>query len=224
MSDNSEFIYLMPGNWFEIKNIDADKTHPFDLENLQVEISNQINNRNEKLDFINISFGNGRGKNIVEETIFHLNDSKFAVMSKILSTEKRHPIITFHGTSLVAVDSILANGYVIPQLTKNKEIVKVANGANYGVGIYTSPFYDMVLRYCRESASKYVYVLVNIVFLGVIKLIPPNCANNLTDYSVPVDGVYADGSNTRIVYGLEQIISADSSKVFPVAILKIKIG
>jgi hypothetical protein len=224
MSDNLEFIYLMPGNWFETKNIDTDKTCPFDLENFKAEMTNQINNRNEKLDFINISFSGGAGHNIIEEILFHLDETKFSTMAKILTTEKRHPIITFHGTNLDAAKSILANGYVIPQLNKNNNVsVKVSNGALYGIGVYTSPFYDKALYYCRNKTTKYVHILVNMVFLGVMKLIPPNNSLLRTNYSAPINGVYADGSNTRIVYGLEQIISADPNKVFPIAILKIKV-
>ncbi len=227
MSFDSEFIYLVPGNWFEIKNIDQDKTCPYDIENLKAEITNQINNRNEKLDLINISFGGTHGKNIIEEIIFYLDEEKMATMIKIMSTEKRHPIITFHGTNAAAVNSILENGYIIPQLNKNNGVgTKVAHGAVYGIGVYTSPFYDKAYSYCKSSTDKYVYLLINMVFLGVVKLIPPNstCVTKITDYSAPINGIYTDGSNTRIVYGLEQVISADSSKVFPVAVLKIKIG
>ena len=232
MLASQEFMYLMPGNWFEIKNIDQDKLYPYDIESLQTEIINQINSRNEKLDFINISFGARYGNNTIDEIIFHLDNQKFSAMAKILETEKRHPIITFHGTNLDAVNSILANGYIIPQaLTekqqngqKNDIMVRRANGAMYGIGVYTSPFYDKAIYYSRAVESKYVYVLVNMVFLGIVKLIPPLGNKNFTDFSAPKNGIYADGSNTRIVYGLEQIVSANSDMVFPIAILKIKIA
>lgn len=222
MSSNNDFIYLVPGNWFEIKNIDTEKTYPFDLESFKTEVINQIYNRNEKLDFINISFGNEQCKNTIDEIIFYLDNEKFSNMSKIILSEKRHPIISFHGTNIDAMNSILENGYIIPQLNKNTE-VKVAHGAVYGIGVYTSPFYDKALYYCKKSTNKYVYILVNMIFLGVMKLIPQNNNAKLTNFSAPINGTYSDFSNTRIVYGLEQIISADPSRVFPLAVLKIRV-
>ena len=44
-----EFIYLMPGNWFELRNINQEKTVPFDIEMLKEEILNQVNNRSDNL-------------------------------------------------------------------------------------------------------------------------------------------------------------------------------
>ena len=53
MDINPEFMYLMPGNWFELKNIINDKTYPFDETMFRTEILNQVNSRTEKLSFIN---------------------------------------------------------------------------------------------------------------------------------------------------------------------------
>ena len=52
----NKFIYLVPGNWFELKNINAEKTYPYDLDALKNEIINQVNTRAEKLSFVDISF------------------------------------------------------------------------------------------------------------------------------------------------------------------------
>ena len=217
------FIYLMPGNWFELKNINPDKIYPYGMDSLKEEILNQVNNRSEKLELINSSFGSKHNNNIVESITFHLNEKKFSSMIKMLGSEKRHPIITFHGTSLEAVNSILATSYIIPGANKNKtDTIIKTHGSMYGTGIYSSPFFDKAMQYTTAGTTKYVYILINVVFLGTMKLIPPN--NRLTDFKLPVNGKYSDNSNTRIVYGLEQLISADPDKIVPVAVMKIKIA
>jgi hypothetical protein len=219
----------MPGNWFELKNINIDKIYPYDRESFKEEILNQVSDRSEKLRFINLSFGSAYHNNIIEDIEFYLDEKKFSRMIEILKTETRHPIITFHGTSLDAVNSILANGYIIPGSTfceqkgkskKNNTIVKKAHGSAYGIGIYSSPFFDKAMYYTKPDNAKYVYILINIVFLGTMKLIP--ISTNFTDLKAPVNGIYSDGSNTRIVYGLEQLVIAESKRIFPIAVIKIK--
>jgi hypothetical protein len=223
------FIYLMPGNWFELKNINADKTYPFDLDALKEEILNQVNCRSEKLGFINLSFGSKYRNNVVEDIVFHLDEKKFSKMVEMLETEMRHPIITFHGTSLDATNSILENGYIIPKghgsnqkQNKNNIIVKTTHGSAYGTGIYSSPFFDKAMYYAKPDGATHVYIIINIVFLGTMKLIPPG--HNFTDFKAPINGSYPDGSNTRIVYGLDQLVLADPERIYPVAIMKIRIA
>ena len=222
MNKQVDFIYLVPGNWFELKNINKDKVCPFDIDMLKEEILNQVNDRSEKLSFVNIEFGSAYGKNTIEDIEFHLDKNKFNQMAKLLITEKRHPIITFHGTSLDSVKSILANGYIIPGVDKSNVIVTKTHGSAYGIGIYTSPFFGKAMHYTNPDNAKYVYILINMVLPGILKLIPQ--IMNMVDMKAPVNGCYFDGANTRIVYGLEQLVSADSSRVIPVAVMKINIG
>ncbi|XWV25591.1 hypothetical protein QJ856_gp0163 [Tupanvirus deep ocean] len=223
MSETNEFVYLMPGSWFELKNINHDKTYPYDIDAFKNEILNQVNSSAEKLSFIDLTFGARYRKNTVEDIIFHLDQTKFDTIAKMIQGEKRHPIITFHGTSLTSVNSILATGYIVPGNGKKKTgtIVTKKHGSAYGIGVYSSPFFDKAMYYTTAVDAKYVYVLVNMVFLGVMKMIPPGGSH--TDFKPPVNGVYADGSNTRIVYGLEQLVSADSERIIPLAVMKIKI-
>ena len=216
-----EFIYLMQGNWFELKNINQEKTVPFDIEMLKEEILNQVNNRSDNLSFIDITFGSRYSHKSIESIDFYLDKEKFNLIASMLKLESRHPVITFHGTSLKSVKSILEQGYIVPQLDKNNPTVRATHGAAYGIGVYSSPFFDKAMYYTTPD-NAHVYILINIVFLGKAKLIPPGGIS--TNFSTPANGVYADGSNTRIVYGLEQVITADAARVVPVAVMKISIS
>ena len=229
-----EFIYLVPGNWFELKNLNKKKAIPFDINALKDEILNQVNNRSDKLSFIDITFGSKYVNKSVDSIEFYLDQDKFNLIAEILSKETRHPIITFHGTSLKSVESILRTGYFIPGLNKNLDknlnknldkkavdSIRVAHGSAYGIGVYSSPFFDKAMYYTTPD-NKYVYMLINLVFLGKMKLIPPH--GTCTNFGAPVNGIYADGSNTRIVYGLEQLITAESNRVIPIAVMKISIS
>jgi len=223
MVNNNEFMYLMPGNWFELKNINHDKTHPYDQDTFIKEIFDQVTNRSDKLNFIELTFGKKYSKSVVQDIQFHLDEKKFKMMSQILQTEKRHPIITFHGTSnLNAVNSILDNGYIIPgDKNKNNVAIKKTHGSAYGIGIYSSPFFDKAMYYTTPDNTTYAYVLINIVYLGTMKLIPPG--GKFNNHNAPIKGIYDDGCNTRIVYGLEQLVSADADRVIPVAVMAINI-
>lgn len=221
MSKKNNFMYLVPGNWFELKNITADKTYPYDIESFKEEILNQVRDRADKLDFIEISFGKRYNKNEIEEINFHLEEKKFIKMVKMLLNEKRHPIITFHGTNPNAVESIFADGYIIPSIDKSTGVTK-RHGSAYGTGIYSSVFFDKANYYTNPDKDKYVYILINLVFLGTAKLIAPNPTG--LNMGNPVDGMYKEGSNTRIVFGLEQLVSADPNRVVPLAVMKISIA
>lgn len=208
----TEFIYLVPGNWFELKSINSNKTQPYDLQMLEDEIMNQVLNRSENLSQIDIKFFS-KYKNInIENIDLNLTKEKFDRIGYILESETRHPIITFHGTSsLEAVNSILDIGYIIPG-SKNNNKIKVIHGSMYGTGIYSSPHFDKALEYTKPDDESHVWIIINIVFLGKVKLIPP---------SGFVDEV--DKLDTKIVHGLEQLVSTDQSKLVPVGIIKIKI-
>ena len=214
-------LNLVPGNWFELKNINKEKIDSYDIDSFKKEILSQVNDRSEKLDFVDRTFLAKYPKAHIDEITFHLDNSKFKRLAKILESEKRHPIITFHGTTnLTIIKSILEHGYIIPG-QQNEIIVKKKHGSAYGSGIYSSPFLDKSLFYTMPDNVKCVYVLINLQFLGTMKLIPPN--GEYVDFKPPMQGVYPDGSNTRIVYGLEQVISADPQRVVPIAVIKINV-
>lgn len=226
----SDYICLMPGNWFELKNIIKEKTQPYDQFTFQDEIINQVNTRAEKLDFINISFGY-KQHCLSEEIHFYLDEDKFSKMSELIQSESRHPIITFHGTSLSSALSILETGYVIPNnkgsvstsdpKTKySGEPIQIKHGAVYGAGIYSSPFFDKAMYYTDKTLD-HAYIIINMVFPGVIKLIPPDPYH--LDKKIYPGGKYADASNTHIVYGLEQLVIADTTRIIPIALMEIKL-
>lgn len=201
------------------KNINKNKLFPFDLESFKVEILNQVNNRSDKLAFINITFGSNQKISTSMDIEFRLDEIGFLKIIDSMEIEQRHPIVTFHGTkNMKTVNSIFDNGYIIPGSNINFAIEK-SHGANYGNGIYSSPFFDKAMAYTAQE-NKCVYILINFLLLGVAKLIPPT---EIIENTNPDNGVYADKSNTRIVFGLDQIISADISRIIPIAVMKINI-
>lgn len=215
------FIYLVPGNWFEIKNLKTDKVWPYDFEAFKAEVLNQVSNRSEMLGFIKSNYGSHYGANnkFVENVIFHLDEEKFEQLAAQAASEKCHPILTFHGTSPAATDAILETGYRIPQMTKG---VKVAHGAMYGVGVYTSPFFDKAISYVGQQPQQQgVALLINMVFLGTVKMIPPG---GKVDNKVPVGGIHSDGSHTRVVFGLDQLMTSDPIRVVPIAVVEVHKG
>jgi len=188
-----------------------DKAMPYDAESLIAEILNQVHNRAENLKIIDITYGKVY-KNIKNEDIsFCLDKKKFNKIAAALQTEKRHPIITFHGTDcLKTVNAIINEGYIIPGTNKN---VRVKNGAMYGKGIYSSPHFDKALAYTRPDNEGCVYVLINFMLLGVAKMISPERLVKTEDKSV----------DHNIVFGLDQIITKDKDKIIPVGYIKMKI-
>ena len=223
INENENFVLLCPGNWFDLRTFNKEQSQPFDLFSLQKEIYDQVNARDKNLEFIKESYPNGYGKSELSDIEFRLNDSTINKFSKMMKTERMHPIITFHGTPRKEnVESIFNTGYIIPGTTVNGVTSKTNAGAVFGTGIYSSPHFNKAQSYTAPDNSKMIYVLINLLFLGKMKLIPPSKLG--VDFSAPQNGVYADGTNTRIVYGLDQIISADTSRIIPVGVMKIKIG
>lgn len=217
ITSDDKYIYLIHGNWFELKSLNHKLTHPYDSEAFKKEIISQVNDRAEKLDFIDIHFMSKYKNYQIEEIKFYLDQHKFNTMIDMLLPEKRHPIITFHGTtSYEIVISIIENGYIIP---KSKGNIKKVHGSAYGEGVYSSPHAEKALYYTNIDNHKNVYLLINFVFLGVAKLIP----SGITNLPQFVDNIYTDGTQTRIVHGLEQLVSADPSRVVPIGYIKIKI-
>jgi len=214
-----KYLMLCPGNWFELRTIKKNLLEPYDMVKLQKEILDQVSSRSDKLESIDVSFGTIYGKDSLEKIALHLDEKKFEQMIKLSEQEKLHPIITFHGTpSYDNVTGILEKGYLIPG--KDVKEIKVTNGKMYGIGIYSSPHFDKASHYTALSKKQTAYILINIVFLGKMHLIPPG--GNNTKYSEPKNGIYADGIHTRVVYGLEQLISADPHRVIPVGVMHLK--
>ena len=207
----------MPGNWFSIRNMNKKKLFPYDLDSFKEEIISQVTERSEKLADIETCY-NSKNKLITKEKItFYIDENKFRKIQKLASKEKRHPIITFHGTSNKATDAIINSKYIIPQMEKGK--VHVSHGAMYGIGVYSSPFFDKAKCYTGKQTSS-TRLIINILFLGTMKMIPQ--FGGIVDKMPPIEGLYVDNSNTHVVYGLDQIISADPERVIPVAIIETK--
>lgn len=222
-AENFDYVCFMPGNWFELRTFNKTKSIPYDLDNLKNEILSQINDRYEKLNFIDLKFYSKYPKQNIESIDFFINEQKMCQMSEFMTTETRHPIITFHGTnSFDTVKSIVDKGYIIPGMNPGALTVKKAHGSLYGTGVYSSPHFEKSIYYTTPNAN-YIYIVVNMLFMGVSKLIPFNSTMTPDIGSKPINGIYTDNSNTRMVFGLEQIISADPNRVVPVAIMKIKI-
>lgn len=218
-ANKKEYIYLVPGNWFELKNINTDRCQPYDIDMLKQEILEQVNNRAEKLNFVNTQFYPDCQNAAVESIDFYLDNCKFNRIAQYIEKDRRHPIISFHGTKPDAIDSIIKNGYIIAGDKTAAIKINMAHGAVYGHGVYTSSFFGKANCYAKPDTNGYVYIIINIQFPGKAVLIPP-LFNTIRD--IPANGFYKDGINTRIVYGLDQIIAADPDRIIPVAVMKIK--
>lgn len=205
----------MPDNWFELRSINREKLIPYDQSAFEAQILTHVTNRMDKLGHLNVSFGSRYKSSEILGIDFHLDSEKFTKIASILETQTRHPIITFHGTtSLKNIESILEKGYQLP----GKEGLKATHGAAYGLGVYSSPHFDKAMYYTTPDPSGMVYVLINLTFLGKFNLIAPQ------DYAAanPRNGTYHGGIHTRIVSGLEQLVSANPDFVVPVAVMTIK--
>jgi len=111
----------------------------------------------------------------------------------------------------------LENGYIVPGIGNS---IKTTHGAAYGIGVYSSPFFGKSVYYTIPDKMKYIYILINMVFPGKMKMIAPN---NRGGNHKPINGSYENDFNTKIVFGLEQLVCADPERVVPLAIMKIKI-
>lgn len=199
-------------NWFLLQQKIPTKLEPFSIETFKIEVERQLNDPN-KLETIELTFGKHYPNYKIELVDFNIDDAKFEKMIKLSENEKNHPMLTFHGTSITSVRSILNEGYKVPttRSAKVKNNITIKNGAMYGYGVYTSPFFDKAMYYTVPENEHYVYLIVNFLVLGKIKLIPP------------IPSQLQNNSDTNIVFGLEQIISSDPNLVIPIAILTIKI-
>lgn len=200
----TEFIYLIPGNWFELKNIIIEKTIPYDEDSFIIELSKQIKSSEENLSVINAHYPiiNTNTKNIE----FYLSEEKFSTIASILQSEKAHPIITFHGTSLQSAQSIIKNGYNLP----GENGVKSINGLAHGKGIYSTPFYQKAMSYAvSNNHSNIIALVVNILFLGKAKMMAQGSINN-------------DCIDTKILYGMDQFVTINPQRIIPLAIIRIE--
>jgi hypothetical protein len=232
--DPTKLINLIPGNWFELKILNKNKTSIYDINRFKNEIINQIADISEKLSIINIKFSKTYKKTDIQDIEFYITDEMFAKINSMLenNNEKRHPLLTFHGTTRYeVVESIISNGYMIPNDPDSEIKITTAHGAIYGPGVYTTPHIDKALSYTRLNTNgSHVYLIVNFLLLGNAKIIS-SCLG--IDHSFPkkkifddgsIDYYYSDNTNTRIVNGMEQIISANKYRVFPVATIRIQTG
>ena len=215
------FVYLRPdSNWFIVENLHKnDDLFPYDCDTLKNEITNQLSNRYEYMDVFKTKFCfNVNSSEVKEQLDFYIDDNKLALMATFMDDEKIHPMITFHGTSKETIELILNNGYIIPGTNKN---VKIVHGAVYGPGIYSSPFYDKARYYAAKDKESFMYIIVNLLFPGKIKLI-----SDIPDSKekIPFNGVFKDNIHTKIVYGLDQIICADPKRVISVAVITLSIN
>lgn len=211
-----DFLYLTPGNWFEIKNISEKNLFPFDLQTFQDEVKTQISDRYEKLGIIESMYNHKANRDDISDIFFYVDEEIFQLLINKTSEQKRHPILTFHGSKIESINSIMNNGYEIPGMPGST--IKVAHGQMYGPGIYTSSFYNKAISYSTMSDEHY-YVIVNMVFLGKFKLIPVSTSSVCR--ALPTGGKFPGDIDTKVVYGLDQIISADKSNVVPIAVMKI---
>jgi hypothetical protein len=209
-------ISLVPGNWFELKPYLINASQPYTLDMLRGEIYTQVASHEKKLDFIAVKYPKKYAKPVMEDIIITMDEVKFKQAIELIPNEKYHPMITFHGTTSVDImDNINKVGYVLPgeiDPTSGKRIA-ASHGAAYGSGVYTSPHFDKALYYTHPTAT-HAYMLVNLVFPGLVKMIDPKTLLTGSD----------GGKFTRIVYGLDQIISFESKRVIPVGVAHIKIA
>ena len=216
------FLFLHAGsNWSTMDHMTSgdERLFPYDSVSLQEEITRQLQDRHMNTGMFAYSKSLGSIK-FDEKIDFRITEEKMDRMQMFLADEKIHPIITFHGTNIEKAESIFENGYLIPGCAKNKVKVRVANGQVYGPGVYTTLFHGMAARYARPDGTSYSYVLVNLIFPGKFKLIPDKPTG--TREPVPTDGVFKDGTNTKIIFGLSQFICADPDRVVPLALMAIK--
>merc|ERR1719273_1047892 len=63
--------------------------------------------------------------------------------------------LTFHGTSNVAIEGILQEGFKI-----GGQGVKVATGSRYGQGVYTSEDPEFAMRYIKDGRKRLLFAKV----------------------------------------------------------------
>lgn len=201
----------MPGNWFELKNKDNDKLVPLGLEEFKRQVTEQINGRSLFLDNINSHWNHKARK--VNDISFILDEERFQRLIDLNENETRHPIITFHGTNANATAAILRDGYRAPGVNGGRQ----AHGSMYGPGVYSSHFVDKACCYVLGNRGG-IELIVNLLFLGTVKMIPVSMHGGR---GAPKNGIYPDNSNTHVVFGLDQVISADPERVVPIATLRL---
>jgi hypothetical protein len=219
---NYDYVNLMPGNWFTLRKMNLQKSEPYDIDKLQAEILNHIANREEKME----DFGDAArqfmfDKRRIQAVEIKLDEVKFKRIAEIMETETNHPIFTFHGTVSNAIDSILENGYILQGDKNSKQMLKrVIDSGWYGRGIYSSPHIAAAAAYTAPDSKGLSYILINLLFLGVTKLISPN--HDRSDGEIANEGFFKDGSNTRVIYGFSEMVTARPKCMIPIGYVVIK--
>jgi hypothetical protein len=211
-----DYVNLMPGNWFTLRKMNLQKSEPYDLDRLQNEILNHIANREEKMEeFHGTQKELYFDKSKIKAVELKLDEKKFNRICEIMELETNHPILTFHGTIANAIDSILENGYIL-QGDKNsgKLLKRVVDSGWYGRGVYSSPHIGAAMPYAHPDGNGNYYILINLLFLGVTKLIAPE--HDRSDGEIAQEGFFKDNSNTRVVYGFTEMVTARPKCMIPV--------
>jgi hypothetical protein len=158
---------------------------------------------------------------LLEDTKIVLERNKYELLQN--NSAEYYPILTFHATSNInKINSIVKYGYLLPGDTHPLEgyTLKMAHGAVYGDGIYTTSNFATEEWYTFFDKNSYVQLIVNIVFLGKIYNIETgNYRYSYSEYII--NNKYRDGSDTRSLNN-DVFISANTSNVIPIAILKLK--
>jgi hypothetical protein len=199
-------LNLVPGNWFELKTYSLEKSEPFNKVRFEAYLRQHIETWHDKIAHIQ---GVANVDVPIKNIEFCLTDEKMFKISEMLQNEKRHPLITFHGTNSQNIAPITKGGYLIAGVDN----VKRAHGAARGVGVYSSPHLSVAAGYASGNTRK---IIVNFVLIGKPKLVADIEANVARDDKTKA---YKDGTTTRILYGITMLISSDSERIIPVAVL-----
>lgn len=85
MDEFSDYINLIPGNWFDLKKYNLEKSEPYNLDRLECEIEDHIIRRTEKLEHIELKY-NYNIKTIFDIE-FRIDDLKFNKMIELMKTD-----------------------------------------------------------------------------------------------------------------------------------------
>lgn len=194
---------VMKGSWFELRTKKEHLLETMDKQAFQEYVTDQVSRCKHLLDDIN----SPHRQLTVSKIDINISDDMFQRMIQVNELEKMQPIITFHGTTATAMEKILQEGYKAPGVNGGTR----AHGDIYGPGVYSSHFLSKAAAYGTNT------LLINIIFLGKVKLL------NTRLNGSPVNGTYPDGTNTRVVFGLDQVISGDPNRVFPIGLVSVTI-
>jgi hypothetical protein len=197
MEDSTETIKFMPGNWFQIRNYDKNKTIKYTKNEFEAEIINQLSNCIDNLSYLNINYGSDILQSKIVTVDFNLTDEKINKINKAMAKQNKHPIITFHGTTKEIALKILDTQYLV-----GGSGTKVKHGSAYGKGVYSSPHIGKAFSYATQTEGC-SYILINIMILGKMQI---NVAGK--EHKNDID--------TLMVSGMDQFVSKKSENIIPI--------